>query len=432
MSNMVFKIHDIECSYGSHQVLKGVNFEVAPGSFLGIIGPNAAGKSTLLKAITAALKPTQGVVYFRGKDLNKLSRRDLAKQVAVVPQDTEVNFPFTVLEVVMMGRHPHLGRFIHESEQDFEIVRQAMESAHCWHLRDRNALELSGGERQKVILARALAQEPQIILLDEPIAHLDLSAQLEVLNLLKEMNSYHGVTVIAILHDLNLAAQFSKQLIMLSQGRIFQAGTPEEVLTAENIKGVYNTDVLVIRHPLTGVPQIVILPAKGEFSVSSSLPWVHLICGGGVGGALMGQLSRLGCHVSAGVINIQDTDWDVGHALGIELVEEKPFSSISSQSYEANLQMAKKADVVFLLETPFGCGNIFNAQVLEPLLADGKPCYIVDAEHLPERDYTGGEVVKYISMLKKHGLQLLPDQLSVLQIVQTLRKEKSDVETALG
>jgi iron complex transport system ATP-binding protein len=432
MSNMVFKIHDIECSYGSHQVLKGVNFEVAPGSFLGIIGPNAAGKSTLLKAITAALKPTQGVVYFRGKDLNKLSRRDLAKQVAVVPQDTEVNFPFTVLEVVMMGRHPHLGRFIHESEQDFEIVRQAMESVHCWHLRDRNALELSGGERQKVILARALAQEPQIILLDEPIAHLDLSAQLEVLNLLKEMNSYHGVTVIAILHDLNLAAQFSKQLIMLSQGRIFQAGTPEEVLTAENIKGVYNTDVLVIRHPLTGVPQIVILPATGEFSVSSSLPWVHLICGGGVGGALMGQLSRLGCHVSAGVINIQDTDWDVGHALGIELVEEKPFSSISSQSYEANLQMAKKADVVFLLETPFGCGNIFNAQVLEPLLADGKPCYIVDAEHLPERDYTGGEVVKYISMLKKHGLQLLPDQLSVLQIVQTLRKEKSDVETALG
>jgi iron complex transport system ATP-binding protein len=169
MSNMVFKIHDIECSYGSHQVLKGVNFEVAPGSFLGIIGPNAAGKSTLLKAITAALKPTQGVVYFRGKDLNKLSRRDLAKQVAVVPQDTEVNFPFTVLEVVMMGRHPHLGRFIHESEQDFEIVRQAMESAHCWHLRDRNALELSGGERQKVILARALAQEPQIILLDERV-----------------------------------------------------------------------------------------------------------------------------------------------------------------------------------------------------------------------------------------------------------------------
>lgn len=432
MSNMVFKVHGVECSYGSHQVLKGVNFEVAPGSFLGIIGPNAAGKSTLLKTITAALKPTQGVVYFQGKDLNKLSRRDIAKQVAVVPQDTEVNFPFTVLEVVMMGRHPHLGRFDQESEQDFEIVRQAMESAHCWHLRDRNALELSGGERQKVILARALAQEPQIILLDEPIAHLDLSAQLEVLNLLKDMNFNHGVTVIAILHDLNLAAQFSKQLIMLKQGKIFKAGTPEEVLTPENIKGVYNTDVLVIKHPLTGVPQIVILPATGEFSVSSSLPRVHLICGGGVGGALMGQLSRLGCRVSAGVINIQDTDWDVGHALGIEVVEEKPFSSISSQSYEANLQMAMKADAVFLLETPFGRGNIYNAQVLEPLLADGKPCYFVDAEHLPERDYTGGDVVQCISMLKKQGLHLLPDQLSVLQIVQTIRKEKSDVETALG
>ncbi|HBI27932.1 MAG TPA: heme ABC transporter ATP-binding protein, partial [Peptococcaceae bacterium] len=324
------------------------------------------------KTITAALKPIGGVVYFQGKDLNEISRRDLAKQVAVVPQETEVNFPFTVLELVMMGRHPHLGRFDQENKQDFEIVRQAMESANCWHLRDRNALELSGGESQKVILARALAQEPEIILLDEPVSHLDLSAQLEVLNLLKEMNSNHGVTCIGILHDLNLASQFSKQLIMLKDGKIFKTGTPKEVLTVENVKKVYNTDVLVIKHPLSGVPQIVVLPIASDGSVSSSQLRVHLICGGGVGGALMGQLSRLGCRVSAGVVNIQDTDWEVGQALGLEIVEEKPFSSISTRSYEANLQMALQADVIFALETPFGRGNILNAQVLEPLLADGK------------------------------------------------------------
>lgn len=426
--NIVFKIHDVECSYGSHQALRGVSFDITPGSFLGIVGPNAAGKSTLLKTIAATLRPTQGVVYFQGKDLNEISRRDLARRVAVVPQETEVHFPFTVLEVVLMGRHPHLERFNRESEEDFEIVRKAMKSANCWHLKDRNVLELSGGERQKVILARALAQEPQIILLDEPVAHLDLSAQLEVLNLLKEMNTSYGVTVIGILHDLNLAAQFSKQLIILNQGKIFKAGTPEEVLTTENIKEVYNTDVLVIKHPLTGAPQIVILPSTGECRVSSSLPRVHLICGGGVGGALMGHLSRMGCHVSAGVVNIQDTDWEVGRALGIEVVEEKPFSPISAQSYEANLKLALNADAVFLLETPFGRGNILNIQVLEPLLGFGKPCYLVAPDHLPERDYTGGEVVRCVYRLKEQGLRLLPDQLAVLKIVQTLRKEKDNAE----
>lgn len=429
---MVFKIHGVQCSYGSHQAIRGISFDVAPGSFLGIVGPNAAGKSTILKTIAATLKPTQGVVYFQGEDLNKISRRDLARKVAVVPQETEMHFPFTVLEVVMMGRHPHIERFDRESEDDFKIVRNAMESANCWHLKDRNILELSGGERQRVILARALAQEPQIILLDEPVAHLDLSAQLDVLNLLKEMNTSLGVTVIGILHDLNLAAQFSKQLIMLNQGKIYSAGTPEEVLTTENIKEVYNTDVMVIKHPLTGAPQIVLLPSTGKCSVNSSLPRVHLICGGGVGSALMGQLSRMGCCVSVGVLNIQDTDWEVAHALGIDLVEEKPFSPISAQSYESNFKLAQKADVVFLLETPFGKGNILNAHILEPLLACGKRCYLVDPDHLPDRDYTGGEVVRCVFKLQEQGLRLLPDQLAVLRIIQNLRKEKGNVETALG
>jgi iron complex transport system ATP-binding protein len=422
--SLVFKVHGVQCSYGSHQALKGVNLNIAPGSFLGIVGPNAAGKSTLLKTIAATLKPTLGVVFFHGEDLNKISRLDLARQLAVVPQETEVHFPFTVLEVVTMGRHPHLKRFERESEKDFEIVRKAMESADCWRLRERNILELSGGERQRVILAKALAQEPQIILLDEPVAHLDLSAQLEVLNLLQEMNSSQGVTVIAILHDLNLAAQFSKQLIMLHQGKIFKAGRPQDVLTAENIKEVYNTDVMVIRHPLTGVPQIVILPSVDKRGANPSFLRVHLICGGGAGGALMGQLMRIGCHVSVGVVNIQDTDWEVARALGIDLVEEKPFSAISAASYKANLQLARDADAVFLLDTPFGWGNILNAQVLEPLLASGKACYIVDPNHLADRDYTGGEAVRTLSGLREQGLYPLPDQPAVLKIVDDIRKEK--------
>ena len=432
MERLVFKIHGVECSYGSHQVLQGVNLDVAPGSFLGIIGPNAAGKSTLLKTIAAALQPTRGVVYFQEEELSKISRQDFAKQVAVVPQESEIHFPFSVLEVVMMGRHPHLGRFAQESEEDIKIVREAMESANCWHLKDRSVLELSGGERQKVILARALAQDPQIILLDEPVAHLDLSAQLEVLNLLKDMNTERGVTVIGIFHDLNMAVQFSEQLIILHKGKIFAAGTPEEVLTAENIKDVYNTDVLVIKHPLTGIPQIVLLPLAGERQVDSIHPRIHLICGGGVGGSIMGHLTRMGCTVTAGVLNIQDTDWEVGHALGLQVVEEKPFSPISKQSYEANLKLALEADAIFLLETPFGRGNLLNVQILEPLLLSQKRCYLVDPDHLPERDYTGGQVVQLSSKLQEKGLLMLSDQLGVLRVVQDIRKEKEDAETALG
>jgi iron complex transport system ATP-binding protein len=429
---LVFKIHGVECSYGAHKVLSGVNLDVAPGSFLGIIGPNAAGKSTLIKTIAATLKPTRGVVYFKGEDLTKVSRRDLAQQMAVVPQETEINFPFSVMEVVLMGRHPHLGRFEQESEQDYEIVCTAMEKAGCWHLKDRSILELSGGERQKVILARALAQNPSIILLDEPVAHLDLSAQLEVLTLLQEMNREHGITVIAILHDLNMAAQFSEQMIMLHQGKIFAAGLPEKVLNAENIKEVYNTDVLVIRHPITGDPQIVVLPSKDDKQVNSDAPHIHLICGGGVGGALMGHLYRQGYNVTAGVVNIQDTDWDVGHSLGLQIVEEKPFSSISTEKYKENLRLAMDADAVFLLETPFGKGNIPNAQVLEPLLDSGKPCYLIDPEHLAERDYTGGEVCCLIKHLQEKGLLVLQDQLAVLRVVQKLGKVKNDEKAALG
>ena len=432
MQELAIKIHDVEFSYGAHNVLSGVNLEVAPGSFLGIIGPNAAGKSTLLKIIDATLKPTKGVVYFKGEDLARVSRRDLARQMAVVPQETEVSFPFSVMEVVMMGRHPHLGRLQRESEHDYQIARSAMEKANCWHLKDRSILELSGGERQRVILARALAQEPSIILLDEPVAHLDLSAQLEVLTLLQEMNKKHGITVIAVLHDLNLAAQFSEQLIMLHQGKIFAAGLPEKVLTAENIRKVYQTEVLVIRHPVTGAPQIVVLPSTEEQVEDPTSLHIHLICGGGVGGGLMGHLNRQGYRVTVGVVNIHDTDWEVARALGLRMVEEKPFSDISQEKYQENLQLAMKADVVFLLDIPVGRGNLPNVQILEPLLAKGKTCYLVDPDHLAERDYTGGEVIRLVQQLREKGLLVLPDQLGVLRTVQNLRKVKNSDKAALG
>ena len=219
---------------------------------------------------------------------------------------------------------------------------------------------------------------------------------------------------------------------MLYQGKIFAAGLPEQVLTAENIRKVYQTEVLVIRHPVTGAPQIVVLPSTDEQVEDPDALHIHLICGGGVGGGLMGHLNRQGYKVTVGVVNIHDTDWEVARALGLKMVEEKPFSFISQEKYQENLQLALKADVVFLLETPFGRGNLPNVQILEPLLANGKHCYLVDPDHLAERDYTGGEVSRLVRQLQEKGLLSLPDQLGVLRTVQNLRKVKNSDKAALG
>lgn len=221
-------------------------------------------------------------------------------------------------------------------------------------------------------------------------------------------------------HDLNLAAQYSGSMILLQEGRIYAAGEPDKVLTVANIKEVYGAEVLVVKHPLTGTPQVIPLPRVSDEPGNGARLRLHLICGGGTGAKLMGQLSRMGYPVSAGVLNVKDTDWEAARTLGIPVAEEKPFSSISEQSYEANLKLAMEADAVFLLETPFGHGNLKNLLVLEPLLEAGKKCYLVDPGHLAERDYSGAKVETVAARLHGKGLIYLSNQEDVLMVVKGL------------
>lgn len=429
---IVLKIHDIVCNYGSYQALHGVRLEIPRGTFLGIIGLNAAGKSTLLKTIGATLKPTCGIVYLDDKNIANFTRQDIAKKISFVPQETTANFSFKVFDIVLMGRYPHQQRFTIDNEKDLEIARKAMEATGCWHLRERFLTELSGGERQKVVIARALAQEPEIMLLDEPTSHLDLTSQLEILEILKKLNQEQQLTVIAVFHELNLASQYCKQLLLLDKGKVFAAGNPCEVLKPEIIKKVYKTNVLVTKHPLAGTPQIYLLPDLHDKQRLVNPTRLHLICGGGAGVSIMGQLSHMGCKVSVGVLNIGDTDWEAAQALNLLVAQEQPFSPISQSAYKENLRLAMEAEAVFLLEVPFGHGNLLNLQILEPLLEAGKTCYIFKPHTLHERDYTSGKATQIFELLKEKGLRFLSDLESLIKVIEKIRGPKKDVSPTTG
>ncbi|NQT75602.1 MAG: ABC transporter ATP-binding protein [Candidatus Omnitrophica bacterium] len=242
--------------YGNVEILKDITFSIDPGSFIGIIGPNGSGKSTLLRTATKVLRPFKGEIYLQKKSMEDVTLKEMARTVAVVPQDSLFTFPFKVLDVVLMGRTPYISRLGLESKEDLMVAFEALECVDAMHLRDRFIDELSGGERQRVIIAKALAQKPQILFLDEPTTHLDISHQIEIFSLLRRLNKDAGLTIVTILHDLNLASEYCDDLILLSDGAIKKRGTPKEVLDYRTIEEVYKTVVIVKENPMTSRPHI--------------------------------------------------------------------------------------------------------------------------------------------------------------------------------
>ncbi len=247
---------DVTSGYGKTEILKDVTFSIDPRNFIGIIGPNGSGKSTLLRTATKVLEPFKGEVYLEKKKLKEISLKEMARLAAVVPQDILFMFPFKVLDVVLMGRIPYISRLGFESKEDLRIAFEALERVDAIHLRDRFIDELSGGERQRVVIAKALAQKPKILFLDEPTTHLDISHQIEIFSLLRNLNKESGLMVVAILHDLNLASLYCDRLILLSEGRIKKHGTPSEVLDHKVIEEVYKTHVIVKENPVTARPHV--------------------------------------------------------------------------------------------------------------------------------------------------------------------------------
>lgn len=253
-------VTEVRLAYGATDVLKGTSLEVRHGEMLGLVGPNGAGKSTLLNVVSGVLRPGSGQVCVDGVLLNGLNTRERARRVAVVAQNPAVPPGFSSLDVVLMGRNPHLGLLQWESSNDIEVCRRAMELTGTWEFAERPVASLSGGERQRVFIARALAQETDLLLLDEPTAHLDIGYQATVLDMVSSIRSEAGVTVVAAMHDLSLAAQFCDRIAALHDGVVVALGTPAEVLTEAVVSAAFGAEVTVITHPDDGTP--VVLPRR--------------------------------------------------------------------------------------------------------------------------------------------------------------------------
>jgi iron complex transport system ATP-binding protein len=231
-------------AYKDRAVLFGISMSIARGEMVGVLGPNGSGKTTLLNVFSGILSG-RGEVELNGKNIESYGRRELSKLFAVVPQESHVNFPYTVAEIVLMGRASYHSAFALEGKGDLDVARASMELTECLSLSNRYLHELSGGEKQRVMIARALAQEPEILLLDEPSAFLDLKHQVQIFQLLRRLNQQRRLTIVAALHDLNLAALFFPRLIMLRQGQVYCDGSPKQVLTENHIREVYDIGVRV-------------------------------------------------------------------------------------------------------------------------------------------------------------------------------------------
>ncbi len=260
----MLSVRGLVCGYDSRFFLKDVCLEVGRGELLGVIGPNGSGKTTLIRAISRVLKPAKGEVLLDGRNIREMDLKAFAKKVAVVSQEARAGL-MRVQEYVLLGRIPHYrGLQFLETKRDLEAAQKAMSMTGILHLKNRPLREMSGGERQLALMARALAQEPELLLLDEPVAHLDIAHQVAVLDLVKRLNKELGLTVVIVLHELNLASEFCHRLLLLDRGRVHSMGLPEEVLTQGILKEVYKTGVLVRRHPISSRPYIIVVSNERE------------------------------------------------------------------------------------------------------------------------------------------------------------------------
>lgn len=393
MKEEMLSLEDVSAGYGEKDVLSGIRASVRRGEFAALIGSNGAGKSTLLKCISGLMQPRSGKIIICGRDNAALKPKERARLVAVVPQSYSVEYDFTVEDVVAMGRYPYQSFGKRESQEDADAVRNAMEATNTLAFRKRLYNELSGGEKQRVILARALAQQPEILLLDEPTSALDIHHQTEVMELITELNRREGLTVLAVLHDVNMASRYCCRMILLRDGKIAADGEPSAVITKKNMEALYRMKLLIRENPLFHKPEIVPIRVLREEPAGRPVR-IHVICGSDGAVKLIEELEDRGFELTAGVVNVGSGDCEICRYLQIPHVEIPPFTPVTAKAQAKNLEMMRDAEVILISDMPFGENNLMNLDGLEKM--KGK---IFFHKNALSGDYTGGRLIERLQKL---------------------------------
>jgi len=438
----LIELRSISFGYQQQPLLYDVSLSIQQGELVGLLGPNGSGKTTLQRLLSGLLRPQQGEVLLAGRSLRQWGRRGVARRIAVVPQELHVPFAFSVEHMVSLGRIPFMSFLGAQTKHDLAIVQDAMTATNVTPLADRIFNELSGGERQRVMIAMALAQQPSVLLLDEPTSHLDIKYQIETLELVQTLNRERAMTVVAAIHDLNLAARYFPRLILFQRGIVADGG-PAEVLESGLLSRVYGIHVQV--GILRGAEHLSILPPSREKDPSSAsdvpvIPKVLLMAGGGSGERMMRALADAHIPFSAGALNIGDSDHTLALRLANMVITEQPYAPLSQDVlFQVRTQLSHSS-LLILCPMPLGPGNV--ALLHEALLAAQQGLSVVllspnNAAHsvgnsttptrnsglqlqqtdILSRDYTNGEGVRLVEALLQVGAHIATSVSDVLELL---------------
>jgi iron complex transport system ATP-binding protein len=448
VSPIVLEVNGVTFGYERVPLLYDVQLQIRRGEMVGLLGPNGSGKTTLLRLVSGVLLPQYGKIVLDGRNLHDWGRRGIARNIAVVPQELQVPFAFTVEQMVSLGRTPYINWLGSRNSIDDNIVQDAMRATDVIALARRIFNELSGGERQRVMVAMALAQQPKLLLLDEPTAHLDIKYQIEMLELVQRLNRERGVTVIAALHDLNLAARYFPRLLLFQRGIVADAG-PAQVLEPHLLKRVYGIDVQV--GILRGAEHLSVLPpGVGELEDKSEQESkVFVMAGGGSGERLMRALADTHIPFIAGALNIGDSDHTLALRLADEVITEQPYSPISPETLECIHTSLSNTKLLIVCPMPVGPGNLallreayaaihYGVEVilLTPTLATSSTTNeeqtisdntctsdeLLLKSGIAKRDYTNGEGTKLVRDLLQAGATVVQ---SVAEAVEAAKRVSS-------